>query len=158
MRTGSVSKSLTYSDSSSVAVKNVEVKLTEIIPLPYELEGKLALNLHYMHDNTHPYKRFEDINPGDRKFIDVVQWIWDRKDDPYYCIYASNENIDTRFPVYETKFAHKNGGGEYDFINERVGEMNYIIKIEVTAENSKSVCKKFCFGLKNKKLYLWSVD
>jgi len=140
----------TYSRLCRLAIRNlsqvnstddVTVKLTEIHPCPENLNGKLPLPLHFMHDNTQPYKIATNLNPGITEYVDVVSWHWKTsRPEPVFYIYTSVAGIDTQFPM-----------GDYQ------------IKIEVAGRNVVGDARNFCLGIRDRggkgsKLWLWNPE
>jgi hypothetical protein len=114
--------------SKAYTIRNVEVKLLHIEKCPAQLEGKLPLRLHFMHDNDRPFKHSIDINPGSPQFIDVIAWTWNvpASGPPEFTIYHSETGVDASIPVDK-----------------------YKLTIEVSANNAMAISKKFWVGMRS---------
>ena len=131
-----------YNPSTKETVKNVEVKLIDINNrLLGSARNLPEVHLKFTHDNKRE-KRFVDIHPKSRQFVDVIEC--------YMTSAQINENI---FYVQ-----HIEKGQNYTdlllFFNN-VDNENCKIRIEVMGENITCKPKDFVIGLRDKVIKMW---
>lgn len=130
---------------SAQTIKNIEIKITKVEPMPNNLNSPLPLPLRITHDNPPLIKEF-DLNPHSEKFIDVVrQYHHNQSDAP------SNSN-QTNFEITHS----------ISDIRVFIEPDDYKITIKITANNMLPIQKDFNIGLRNNdntkdKLWMWSV-
>lgn len=112
-------------NDSHTSVENAQIKL-EQVHVSQELMGVLPFCLHFKDDNNPPYQKSVTIGPGDRVFVDVVQWIYNlnANSTPYFMFYSAIEGINTRIPVG-----------------------TYTILLKVTGHNISPVFKKYLISI-----------